>query len=78
MAKVKYLGEKAPRTFALPIPFLSHASKTGDVQFEKTGSVQDVEPEQAKAMREEFPELFELVAEKVEKLDKKSFIKSAD
>lgn len=79
--KVKYLGQKAPRTFPLPLPLLANSSKTGELRFEATGSVQGVEREQAKTMCEQFPELFELASEPVEKREKgekKSSIQSAE
>lgn len=75
---VTYLGTKAPRTFPLPMPFVSLASKTGAVTFEATGSVHPVEADQARAMCAAFPELFELTVEKQEKVEKKSPMKSGD
>lgn len=70
--KVKYLGEKAPRTFPLPLPLMSLASKTGELCFEATGNVQEIDDAQARSMCEAFPELFELVSEKTEKKSSKS------
>lgn len=67
MVRVKYLGTKAPRTFALPMPFLSLASKTREIRFEAPGQTVEVEAEQATVMCDNFPELFERVAEKSEK-----------
>lgn len=67
MMRVKYLGTKAPRTFALPMPFLSLASKTREIRFEATGQTVDVDAAQARIMCDSFPELFECVPEKTEK-----------
>lgn len=72
MARVKYLGAKVPRTFALPMPFLSLSSKIREIRFETAGQTVEVEAEQATVMCEAFPELFELVTEKTEKKPGKS------
>lgn len=81
MAQVKYLGPKAPRTFPLPLPLLARSEQTGELRFEAVGAVHEVEVEQAKAMCEQFPTLFELVpdrSEKPEKPDRKSSIKGGE
>ena len=58
---VRYVGEKAPRTFPLPMPFLATSGKTGEVTFAQRMDFAEIEAEQAKLMVQEFPMLFELM-----------------
>lgn len=55
--RIKYLG-KTPRTFALPIPFVSHSERTGQVTCDPIG---EFPAEDGKRLLELSGDAFELV-----------------
>ena len=75
---VRYIGERAPRTFALPMPFVTASEQTGEVTFAQRLDVADVEAAQAKVMVDDFPMLFEWVSEKPVKRAKPNQDRSED